>query len=170
MLSLTNFERILFFSVAKRRYVAYLVSDGDSSPPWKNSDFHGVVLTHRKPLPGNEVDSSELRYLGRVNGYYTYYDVPATKLKAVSVWGLEAGSKKLQREVDRDFAYLRAFCTDKWHYCGLIVYALDSKGFVMQNCNTSLWLIPSNESDNYLLATAKELALEITPPTKATKP
>lgn len=54
-----------------------------------------------------------------------------------------------------DFEYLRRWCTDQWHYCGIIVTLLDADG-EPDSVDASLWGIES-EGDDY----HEEIILEL---------
>ena len=93
--------------------------DTDYSPPWENSDGHGVV--------------SDWEHRGEANGrwelcedHYSrrYYDWKETlKIAKRDGWGPCNGD--LMDVVRRDYEYLRAWCNDTWYYVGLIVELYD---------------------------------------------
>lgn len=123
--------------------------------PWIEHDGHGIVSewTTREKAPGERV-------LVRDRHSYRYYDVQAS-LKKARKEGWDAppygeGTKRQQavRAVERDYEYLRGWCNDEWHYCGVVVKRLDRPG------DDALWGIEDN-ADEYLVEVAYELADEI---------
>lgn len=114
--------------------------DQDMGVPWKEHDGHGIVSdwTRRDKYPGERLLHQEDRDYGSKR----YYDVEATmKLAKKDGWGLTAedetklaeklGHKPTKKEivaeaVDRDFEFLRAWCSDEWEWkCRLVTI----KGF-----------------------------------------
>ena len=62
-----------------------------------------------------------------------------------------------------DFEFLRGWCTDKWHYCGVAVRAVDADGEPMgDEFEHALWGIESNDSDG-IREVAEELAGQFPP-------
>lgn len=94
--------------------------DTDYSPPWKNSDGHGVV--------------SDWEYRGEANGRWElcedsysrrYYDWRETlKIAKRDGWGHRNGD--IMDAVRRDYEYLRAWCNDTWYYVGVVVELYDA--------------------------------------------
>ena len=92
--------------------------DTDYSPPWENSDGHGVV--------------SDWEHRGEANGrwelcedHYSrrYYDWKETlKIAKRDGWGHSGDTMDAVR---RDYEYLRAWYNDTWYYVGLIVELYD---------------------------------------------
>ncbi len=94
--------------------------DTDYSPPWKNSDGHGVVSDweHRGEADGRW-ELCEDHYSRR------YYDWRKTlKIAKRDGWG--ARDDNIMDAVRRDYEYLRAWCKDTWYYVGLIVELYDA--------------------------------------------
>ena len=94
--------------------------DTGYTPPWENSDGHGVV--------------SDWEHRGEANGrwelcedHYSrrYYDrVETVKIAMRDGWGHSGGD--IMDAVRRDYEYLRAWCNDEWYYVGLIVELYDA--------------------------------------------
>ena len=143
--------------------------DDDGSPPWERGDGHGVVTDwiHADEAPEGA------RQLGHREGTARYYDLAATRIKAVEErWGLcdadraalaaRLGHDPTDEEVtaeaaERDYRFLNGWCLDEWEYVGVIV-TLDGGG---RECSASLWGMESNSGDQYFLETACELADQI---------
>ena len=125
------------------------VTDYDAGAPWENSDCHGIVTdwTSRPKKPGE-------RILNRSRGEYRYYDYQQTMTDAVRVWGCKPGPDAVE-SVERDFEYLRAWCNDEWHYCGIIVTLLDEDG-EETDISASLWGIES-DCDGYHATVIRDL-------------
>lgn len=155
-----------------REFVASLYVDDCNDAPWDNSDGHGVVSDweHRDKRPGERVLNED----GRSK---RFYDVSASmKIAKRDGWGLCDEEKanlaaKLGRPptageiraaaVEKDFEFLRGWCNDEWHYCGIGVQLLDEDGEpVGEEYEHALWGIESN-ADDYLKEVACELAAEI---------
>lgn len=93
--------------------------DTDYSPPWEDSDGHGVV--------------SDWEHHGEANGRWVlhhdrydtrYYDWRETlKIAKRDGWG---HSGDIMGAVRRDYEYLRAWCNDEWHYVGVVVELYDA--------------------------------------------
>lgn len=140
--------------------------DDSHAAPWKECDGHGEVSewTTRDKSPGERVLHSD-RQSKR------FYDVQSTTAIARrDGWGLGDDDKaklaqRLGREptrgdivvaaVDRDFEYLRGWCNDEWHYCGVVV-RLDED----VSESESLWGIENNDYA-YCESVARDLADEI---------
>jgi len=104
--------------------------DSDMGPPWEEHDGHGIVSgwTSRDKRPGERVLCSDR--LKR------YYDFAATLLVAKrDGWGLSVNDieklgvrlgrtptarEVLAESVERDFAYLKGWCDDSWHWVGYV--------------------------------------------------
>lgn len=151
--------RGLTFTVAKHY-------DEDHQAPWIEHDGHGIVLERKRHVD----DPDEAREL---NSDYLYDWRASLDRAREEGWGL--GPKELaklraeyteydgrelpqelitQRAVRNDYEYLRAWCRDEWHYCGIVV-KLD--GAPVEH---SLWGIESDD-EAYHNEVARELADEI---------
>lgn len=164
------------FEHAGRHFVASLYVDYSNDAPWENDCGSGVVSDweHRDKLPGERVLAED----GRSK---RFYDVSATMAVARrDRWGICDEEKanlaaKLGRTptdgeiraaaVEKDFEFLRGWCNDDWHYCGVGVRLLDEAGEpVGDEFEHALWGIESNAGD-YLEEVACELAEQV--PTRA---
>ncbi len=98
--------------------------DPDVGAPWENFDGHGIVSkwTTRDKKPGEKVlieDRQSKRY----------YDVRESMACAIrDQWGCACpeGTHTTRRQtaacaVAADFAFLRGWCRDEWHYAGVRV-------------------------------------------------
>lgn len=144
--------------------------DDTGDAPWERCDGHGPVSKweRRSKRAGEHILCSD-------HGSHRFYAwQEAIELAKRDGWGLSDSAKadlcrRLGREptkgeireeaVKRDFEYLRGWCNDKWHYCGVVVTLLDSKGEETDE-SESLWGIEDNAYD-YLRDTAHDLADEI---------
>jgi hypothetical protein len=97
-------------------YIVEWVYDTMADAPWDNSDYHGPVSnwTNHNKKPGEWVLAAEHR------GYRRFYDAQAAMKLARTQWGFTNG-RDAAEAVERDFDYLRRWCADQWHYCGIIV-------------------------------------------------
>jgi hypothetical protein len=129
--------------------------DADHGAPWEEHDGHGVVSdwTTRDKAPGE-------RILIEDHGSRRYYDIQASLAIAIKdgrdAKPYKTGTKRQQaaRAVDADYAYLRAWCHDEWHYCGVVVTRTDTGEA------QSLWGIEDSETA-YLTEVAYELAEDL---------
>ena len=119
--------------------------DSDYSPPWGNSDGHGVVSDweHR--------EERERRWeLGQSRWDYRYYDWRETlKIAKRDGWG---HSGDIMDAVRRDYEYLRAWCSDEWYYVGVIVELYDANEELIGE--ESCWGYESY-CENYLCSEAR---------------
>lgn len=148
--------------------------DDDAGAPWDREDGHGPVSGFRYHAPGQgskppKAPGERILYWGR-GAYRTYGFAEAMRIAKRDGWGLSdadtaALAKKLKRTptrgdivaeaVERDFEYLRRWCTDQWSYVGVVVRLADEP-----TRSESLWGIESDAYD-YLEETAHELAEQI---------
>ena len=153
------------FEYKGRGYRVKFEYDDSHGAPWKECDGHGVVSewTTRDKAPGE-------RKLVSDRSSKRYYDIAETmKIAKRDGWGLgndelaklaqalgRMPTKKeiVSKAVDNDFEYLRAWCNDEWHYCGVIVTHEETQD------SESLWGIEDNDYD-CLAEVAHELADEI---------
>ena len=128
------------------------VYDHDAGAPWDNSDCHGPVSdwTTRNKKPGERV-------LNQDRGSFRYYDFQQAVQDAVKVWGVKPGPDAVEA-VEKDFQYLKDWCNDRWHYCGIIVAWVDPDApvFVDSDISASLWGIES-DCDGYHASIIQDL-------------
>jgi hypothetical protein len=147
--------------------------DGDIGPPWKEHDGHGPVSDHKHHPFGYgskppKAPGERILYWDR--GYYRTYDVAeATRIAKRDGWGLgekalaeltkRLGRKPTRKQivaeaVERDFDYLRGWCTDEWSWMSVGVEEVES--------GETEWLggIQSDDYD-YHAEVANELADQI---------
>ena len=93
--------------------------DTDYSPPWENSDGHGVVSNweHRE-----ERDRRWILCQDRWD--YRYYDWRETMNIAKRDGWSRSGD--IMDAVRSDYEYLRAWCNDEWYYVGVVVELYDA--------------------------------------------
>ena len=135
------------------------VYDHDSDPPWDREDGHGPVSDweHRSKRPGEMVLNSD-------RGSHRFYDfAEAVKLARKDGWNTapfnwRTDGARAHAAALADFDYLRRFCTDQWHYCGIVVTLLDADG-EPDSVDASLWGIES-EGDDYHEEVIGELIAE----------
>ena len=144
-----------------RDYVAELHFDLHHDAPWRECDGHGPVSdwTTRDKRPGELILTAERRS-------YRYYDFQeACAIARRDGWNappyvIPGETKRAQaaRAALADYNYLRAWCNDDWHYCGVVVRLENT----CECCGDieSLWGIESN-CDDYLKEVAAELAEEL---------
>ena len=155
--------------------VAFTVAkyyDEQHAPPWEEYDGHGVVTDYLFVADADLVDPrSDFRPISRWDGNRRrYYDWGKSLDRArVEEWGLgdEQRAKladRLKREptadevleeaVRLDYEYLKGWCFDEWHYCGIVVTLAGT------DIERSSWGIESNAAA-YHNEVARELAQEI---------
>lgn len=126
---------------------AHLVDDNDTPPPWKNEDGHGPVSewASRPPEAGERV-------LSRSGPEFRYYDSgEALRIARADAWGPTP-----EEAVERDFAYLKAWCDGEWFYVGVaLVVTLD--GTVLTRMyDHAMWGCPDDDPAG-LLGAANDL-------------
>lgn len=122
--------------------------DDCMNEPWKEHEGHGEVSdwTARSKRPGELV-------LLKDRGMALYYDFAATVEKArAEGWGRVGFESKTRGEraaaaVWANFEYLRRWCENQWHWCGIVVTLLDDDG-EETDIECSLWGLES-EGDDY---------------------
>ena len=115
------------------------VYDHDSDPPWDRECGHGPVSDweHRSKRPGEMILNSN-------RGSHRFYDfAEAVKLARKDGWNTApfnwpTDGARAHAAALADFDYLRRFCADQWHYCGIIVTLLDADG-EPDSVDASLW-------------------------------
>lgn len=135
------------------------VYDHDSDPPWDRECGHGPVSDweHRSKRPGEMILNSN-------RGSHRFYDfAEAVKLARKDGWNTApfnwpTDGARAHAAALADFDYLRRFCADQWHYCGIIVTLLDADG-EPDSVDASLWGIES-EGDDYHEEIISELITE----------
>jgi hypothetical protein len=154
---------------------ATIVYDQDSGPPWDSGDGYGIVSDWRDKdtkRPGERVLCAEESPGG--NPRVRFYDLQETMKKAREEdWGcgIESHSHKTPGEradcaVEQDFQFHRAWCEDKWFYCGIVLSIEDKEGEELDVRAGSLWGIECNSGydyecgNPYLLTVANDLLSE----------
>lgn len=122
-----------------RTYKVEWIHDDGMGAPWEEHDGHGIVSdwTTRDKTPGEWVLLSD-RHSKR------YYDAQATMERAKAEgWNTAPYHWKTKGEqaaaaVKADFEHLRAWCDDRWHWCGIVATLLDEEGDETEH-TASLW-------------------------------
>lgn len=137
--------------------------DNDADPPWEECDGHGFVSewTTRDKKPGERV-------LCQDRGPKRYYNIQASQELALKEgWGVADPKGKTKKQtaaeaVERDYQYLRAWCDDKWFYCGIVVteQRIDADGYIYDGFDASMWRIES-DSEWYHESVIRDLIDEI---------
>ncbi len=118
-----------------------------SDAPWNNEYGHGPVSDweHRSKKPGEMI-------LNSYRGSHRFYDfAQAVKTARVEGWGTEPyGTRKPGERAHAaamaDYDRMRQWCTDQWHYCGIVVTLLDADG-KPDSVDASLWGIESDSPE-----------------------
>lgn len=151
-----------------KQFRAYVELDDCNDAPWDSSEGHGIVSdwTRRDKKPGELI-------LCEDRGSRRFYNFAQTIIKArADGWGVgesevQALTQKLartptkgeiiERAVQLDYEYLRAWCNDEWQYIGVCVCLLDGEGEPVGNkYDAAIWGIES-DADDYIRETAREL-------------
>lgn len=135
-------------------------ADEHMGPPWEEHDGHGPVSdwTTRDKRPG------ELVLNGDRHGWRRFYDfAEAVRIARRDGWNCAPythASKGAQAAAAAraDFEYLRRWCDDQWHWCGIRVTLLDEEG-IPSGISSDLWGLESEPSD-YHDTVIDELASE----------
>lgn len=132
-----------------RAYLAEWLADDSGGTPWENSDCHGPVTDweRRTKRPGERILNSD-------RGSHRFYDFQQAVRDAVKVWGCKPGPDAVAA-VEKDFDYLRAWCNDEWHYCGIVVTLLDDAG-EKTDISAALWGVES-DADGYHASVIQDL-------------
>lgn len=135
-----------------REYRVQWCFDTDTAEPWREHDGHGPVMSEMREWknPGEVII-----HKGR-HERTTFYDfAEATRIAKRDGWGLSNKDeadlaqrlgraptrKQIVREaVMRDMNFLRGWCNDEWHWCGIVVTGPDGE-------DAGLWSIESNSED-----------------------
>ena len=133
--------------------------DMDADAPWDREDGHGPVSnwTSDPKAPGQMVLCTDRR----MKLYYNFAE--AVKLARTDGWNTApfnwpTDGARAHAAALADFDYLRRFCNDQWHYCGIVVTLLDADG-EPDSVDASLWGIES-EGDDYHEEIISELITE----------
>jgi len=132
---------------------ADVVFDEFADSPWDEHDCHGVVSDGVR----RDKACSE-RVLCSDRSSYRFYDHRATVARFRKDFGC-TGQQAHERAL-ADFNRLRAWCDERWVYCGIVVVLLDDFGDTVEGFNESLWGMESDD-DTGLRASAQDLAGEI---------
>lgn len=152
------------FSLNGLQFYVNYEHDADAEPPWSRAEGHGVVSdwVTRPKGPGERtlvIDGSSARF----------YDAFSSVLIARrDAWGVSNPEGKTEGEiaaeaVELDFAYLRGWCQDEWHYVGVIVTLVDTEGNPTR-MRKSLWGMESTDDQGIAeaqLELAEEIAAEV---------
>lgn len=130
--------------------------------PWEEHDGHGIVSewTRRDKRPGELV-------LAQDRSSRRYYDFAATvRLARKEGWdakpyneGRETRRQQAAKAARSDFEYLRRWCNDQWHWCGVVVELLDDSGDGIGETESVFGI--EDDAGEYLEETAHELAGEL---------
>lgn len=100
--------------------------DEDSDPPWENCDGHGLVTgwMRRDKLPCERVLCEDHRGGCNGHGMRRYYDwQEACRRARKEGWNAEPydAPNRIERAVQNQFDYFKAWCDDEWCYVGVCV-------------------------------------------------
>ena len=114
------------------------VYDSDCDAPWIREDGHGPVSdwTSDPKAPGQMILCTDRR----MRRYYDFAE--AVKLARRDGWdvkpyGTRKPGERAHAAVMADYNYLRQWCENQWHYCGIVVTLLDADG--EPDVDASLW-------------------------------
>lgn len=121
--------------------------DHDSDAPWDREDVHGPVSdwTTRDKKPGEMVLCADRRS----KRFYDFAE--AVKIARRDGWDTApykwpSDGARAHAAAMADFDYLRRWCNDDWHYCGIVVTLLNADG-EPDSVDASLWGIESDSPD-----------------------
>lgn len=141
---------------AGREFLVSFYADDDSDAPWDRSEGHGPVSewTTRDKRPGERVLCADRRSR-------RFYDWQAAcKTARAEGWNAAPydAPNRIARAVSADFDFLKSWCDDEWHYCGVAVQACDADGDPVGDAfEHALWGLESN-AGSYLDEVARDLA------------
>ena len=123
--------------------------DDDSDAPWDREDGHGPVSDweRRDKKPGEMI-------LCEDRGSRRFYDfAEAVKIARRDGWNTAphewpTSGARAHAAAMNNFEYLRRWCNDQWHYCGIVVTLLDVDG-EPDSIDASLWGIESECDDHH---------------------
>lgn len=102
----------LFVLHAGQPYAVDVEIDDDAGHPWENSDGHGTVSpwTSRPPNPGEIT-------LSKDHGSCRYYDLAGAVDRALAErWNGCTTREDAAEAARQDYAHLKAWCDNEWHY------------------------------------------------------
>lgn len=143
----------LFILHAGQTYAVDVEIDDDADAPWDNSDGHGKVScwTTREPEPG------ELT-LSKDRNSYRYYDFAGAVDRALAErWNSCTTREEAAEAARQDYAHLKAWCDDEWHYLRVSVAWYTPAGRQMRQ---SLSGIEGTDDGKYLLEVLRDLLAE----------
>ncbi len=121
--------------------------DDDSDAPWDREDGHGPVSdwTTRDKRPGEMILCSDRR----MKRFYDFAE--AVKIARRDGWNTApfnwpSKGARAHAAALADYDRMRQWCTDQWHYCGIVVTLLDADG-EPDSVDASLWGIESDSPD-----------------------
>lgn len=121
--------------------------DSYSDAPWDEECGHGEVSdwTTRDKRPGEMILSSDRR----MKRFYDF--AGAVKTARAEGWNTApfewpSAGAKAHAAAMADFDYLRRWCNDDWHYCGIVVTLLNADG-EPDSVDASLWRIESDSPE-----------------------
>ena len=143
--------------------------DQHSGEPWKECDGNGPVSEWR-PKDSKKPGERELLRDGASRRFYDWE--AAIKQARKEGWGLGInGFTKLmcdlrrvptakqvrERAVKNNYDWIKGWCNDDWHWCGIVVTDVDS------GVERSLWSIESTNEHGYHEEIISDLAEEMWP-------
>lgn len=111
--------------------------DPDMDPPWENDDGRGKVRkTNSRHRDGDSDKRPGERPLNQPDrhAYQFHYDwKEATQRARKDGWNTEPYDApcRVQRAVEADFQFIRAYLRQDWEYVGIVVKILDDDGAVI---------------------------------------
>jgi hypothetical protein len=131
--------------------------DADHGAPWQECDGHGFVteFERRSKRPGELI-------LCDSRGSKRFYDFQASIERAkaegwnTAPYDWPTKGAQAHAAVMADYEYLRRWCNDQWHYCGIVVTLMDDDEET--DISDSLWGIEDDgDSDGYHTEVIDEL-------------
>lgn len=153
------------------KYRVNIEADQDMGAPWEEHDGHGIVSgwTTRDKGAGEWVLCAD-------RGSKRFYDFAGTmKLARKDGWGLNDEAKAglaartgktvaeltegeiTAESVRRDYEYLKGWCNNDWHWCGVIVTDITDDEYAPNDYSNALWGIGNSDRGIYLEEIAHEL-------------
>jgi hypothetical protein len=133
-----------------KKYHVCWYYDHDMGSPLENGDGYGVTerldwnptneeqleqhLLDEEPELEEETRLRLMRVVHRAEGRYAkglYYDVLSSLHKAQTEWGV--APDRCMEVVEKDYAYLKGWYDDEWHYLTLGVAPIDEDGEVLDH-------------------------------------
>ncbi len=136
--------------------------DHDAGRPWDNSEGHGPVREASRNYTGyiDKRPGERVLYAGNRRELSWVYDWKAAcKLARADGWNAEPydAPDRIQRAVQADFDFLRAWCNDQWCYVGVIVTLINDDG--TGGVSDSLWGVETYK--DYHHECARDIAGEL---------